>query len=190
MGDPNKRARGNADSLFDTSKGITSTASNRSDTTFNSLFPQYSKDVTNPTGFGAGDLSAINTAGQESTAGGVAAAEGKAKLGAARTRNLGASQGVTDDAARTAIQQNSKNAVDTMVKNAQLKQQQRSQGLAGLSNLNSTSVDELLKSMNIGNEAIGNEIKAAKPTFMQNFTGLLGSLGQLGQGVGAAAKGF
>lgn len=102
---------------------------------YGSLAPQLESEAAHPSGYTPTQLSAMNTAGQQSAGGSMAGAVGQGGLLAARTRNAGAPASAIDSASRNASAVASKAALGTQTRNADLQQQQRQAGLSGLGNL-------------------------------------------------------
>lgn len=102
---------------------------------YSTLAPQLMTEAAHPAGYAPSDMSAMNTAAQQTAGGSQAAAVGQGGLLAARTRNAGAPAAAIDSAARSASQGLSKASVGIQGKNADLKQKQQQAGLSGLGNL-------------------------------------------------------
>ena len=178
-----------ANQLFNQSQGVANTAENNTNTLFNTLFPLYEGEATNPQGFGANDLAAMNTASQQSTGGAVSGAVGAGDLEAARTHNSGSFQAAGDEAAREGMRQNSENAVNIQGENAKLKQTQQQAGLAGMAGLEGQSQNELLASMGLGDQDVNTEINAGQSGWLQNFMKLISTFSQGTQGAGTLLSG-
>lgn len=199
-----RQAQKNAQSTYNAAQGVQSQGSalenqalTNSNAIFNALMPQYEAEATNPSGYGASGIAAMDTAAQQSTGGSTAGAVGKLNQMAARTRNKGGFQIAGDEAARQGARQNSQEAVQVQSANEQLKQQQKQAGLVGEAGLYGENLSTILGALGAENSSLGqqtgannSEVNAGNSGWLQNTMGLLGSLGSLGSGVGAAAKGI
>jgi hypothetical protein len=165
-----------ANQLFGESQQQAAGANANATAAYNQLFPAYSAEASNPTGFGASGLAATNTAAGESAAGSGARARGEAALSATRTRNAGGYTAGADAAGREAAVNQSDAALQSTVANEKLKQVQKQQGLAGMAGLYNTNVEEALRAMGLSSQAINDAIQSGKSGWMQNMTGLVGAL--------------
>jgi hypothetical protein len=114
-------AQRNSDTLTSNANGI-----------FSTLTPALTAAAANPTGFGATTKANMNTAAQQSLGGATAGAVGQGGLLAARTRNAGGADAAISDAVRSTGQQFSENALDTEVRDAEMKEGQKQSALKGL----------------------------------------------------------
>jgi hypothetical protein len=130
---------------------------------YGSLAPAYSAMAFSPQGYGPTELAKMNTASQQSLGGSNAGVTGQAGLQAARTRNAGGSAAVLDAASQNAMRQNSANALGTEVANANLQQQQRNEGLAGLSSLYGQNINAELGEQGISNQALSQAAQIQNP---------------------------
>jgi hypothetical protein len=121
---------------------------------YSTLAPALTAEATNPQGYSPTDLAAMNTASQESAGGSTAGAVGQGALYAARTGNAGAATDAIDASARGGMQQNAKDALAIQGENADLKEQQRQQGLGGLSSLYSTDLSGANNALGTSNSAL------------------------------------
>jgi hypothetical protein len=172
-----------AQNTYNTSKGLESGAESNATNLYNQLMPEFSQEATNPQGFGAADLAAMNTASQQSTGGAVASAKGEGALEAARTRNSAGIAPSIEESARDAMRTNSENALNIQGANAKLKQQQQQEGLSGLSNLYGTNTNEVLSSLGLQNAATNDYVNAGNSGWFQNMTGLMNAGANVAKGV-------
>jgi len=107
---------------------------------YSSLAPQLMTEAAHPAGLDPTDLAAMDTAGQQSAGGGVAAATGQGSVLAARTRNAGGADAAIAESTRTAGRNLGETAVETRGKNAGVKESQHQAALSGLEGLNSTEL--------------------------------------------------
>jgi len=131
-----------------TAQDLSNTYSGNAGSLFSTLEPTLATEAAHPAGMAPTDLAAANTAGMQAGGGTQAAAEGRGALRAARTRNIGGGDAATAEAARSGGQQASNSALQTVLKNAALKQTQQQSGIKGLEGLFSENLAG-------GNQALG-----------------------------------
>jgi hypothetical protein len=165
-----------ANKTFGETQGVYNQDSANASSLYNSLFPQFTAEATNPQGFGATDLAAMNTAAQQSVGGSTAGAVGQGTLRAARTRNSGGADTALDSAVRSGQQTLSEDALGIQGENAMLKQQQKQAGLSGLSSLYNTNQSGLLSALGLGNQATQVGTQAGQSGWFQNMVGLINAL--------------
>ena len=142
------------------------------------------------TGFNPTDLNNMLVAQQEGVGGGNAAISGEGKL--IGLRSHGTAGGIAPalaEAARAKGRTLATGGLEVSNANAQLKQQQQQQALNALQGLYGTDTSNQLKDMGLSAEALQNELAAGRQGWLQNTEGVMSSLGQLGQGVGAVMGG-
>ena len=148
-------------------KGV-QTAQNNAGNLYAGLEPQLESEATNPQGFGATNLANMNTASRQALGGSTAGITGQGELTAERTGNSAGVTGALDQAARTADQTQSENALNVQDQNAMLEQQQQQSALGALQGLYGT---------NVGSEApLINAETAAGPGWEQTLFGNQGLL--------------
>jgi hypothetical protein len=130
-------ALGNSNTLNTNAQGV-----------YGSLAPTLAAEVAHPAGYSPSDEAALNTAAQQSAGGSQAAAVGQGGLLAARTRNAGAPAAAIASSARSAGQGLSQAALKIAGQNADLKNRQQQEGIAGEEGLYGTGVSG-------GNQALG-----------------------------------
>jgi hypothetical protein len=157
---------------------------------YGSLEPQLESEATNPQGYSKSDLSAMQTASAQGLGGSTAGITGQANLNTARTRNSAGYGADLDQAAQTADQTQSQNDLDIQAANANLKQQQQQTALSSLGSLYNTGVSAGESYYGMAPSTINAQTNAGNSGWLQNTEGVLSSLGSLGGGVGAAAKGL
>jgi hypothetical protein len=139
------------------------------------LAPTLTHQITNPEGFAPEDLSAMNTASQQSLGGSNAGIEGEGMLRAARSRNAGAGDAATAEGAREAMRRDSQNAVTIKANNALEREKNRNAGVAGMGQLYGENQDATLKALGISNEALNIKDRPGFwETFGDSFAGSLG----------------
>jgi hypothetical protein len=124
------------------------------------VMPFLTNELTNPQGYGAQTLNQMQTAAGQATAGAGGAANEAAQLNASRTGNTAAVPGVIDNTARTAMQTQSKNALNIAQQNALLKQQQQQAGESGLAQMYGTDVSAALNALGLSTSAINAQTAA------------------------------
>lgn len=180
-----RQQQGQANQTFGEAQNQYKLASSNSNALYNSLFPQFSAEATNPKGFGSGDLAAMNTAAQQSVGGSTAGAVGEGTLRAARTRNSGGFDTALDSSVRSGQQTLADAALGVQGENAQLKQQQQQAGLSGLSGLYGANNSMMLSALGLGNQATQAGTQAGQSGWFQNLTAGMNAAGNV---AGAAAK--
>ena len=128
------------------------------------LLPAYSTEAAHPMGFAPNDLAGMNTAAQQSEGGSMAGAVGQGNLEAARNRNSGSFAPALDSAATGAGKTLSQDALGVNEQNAQLKEQQRQQGLQGMLGLYDTSTAAGMNALGESNNAVNAGTGAAQQT--------------------------
>jgi hypothetical protein len=184
-----RQGTSNAQKSFNESQDTYNTAQGNSNSLYSSLFPAFTAEATNPQGFGATDLAAMNTASQQSIGGATAGAVGQGSLRAARTRNSGGQAAEADSAVKSGEQTLSQNALGIQGENAALKQEQKQAGLSGLSGLYGENNSTMLSALGLGNQATQVGAQAGQEGWFQNMTGLINSLGNAAGGAGKLAEG-
>lgn len=186
----------NAQGIYNTATGSNALHESNANQLYDFLTPQYESEAINPQGYGGPELSAMNTAVQQSTGGATAGAVGQNALTSQRTRNLGGMQTANNDSARTAAEINSQKALDIQGQDARLKEQQRQSGLSGLAGLHGVELDSALKDLGIANNSLNTEnqstqdyTNAGQSGWLQNTIGIINALGNLGKGAGAVGLG-
>jgi hypothetical protein len=154
------------------------------------LVPTLERDINNPTGYTPSQSNAMLVAGEQGAGGATAGVTGQAGLNAMRTRNSGAMSGVLDQAARTRGQTLSENALNVQNQSARLAQSKRADALRQLQGIYGTDVSAQLGAMGQVAPDVNAGVNAGQVGWLQNTEGILKALGELGGGVGAAAKGF
>lgn len=125
---------------------------------YGSLAPQLEAQSVSPSGYAPSDMAAMRTAAMQSAGGTQAGATGAGRLYAARTRNSGGIGNAIASSARTAGQQLGQESVGIEAQNAQLKERQRQQALAGLGNLYGTDLGAEERALGLSNEALSDEM--------------------------------
>jgi hypothetical protein len=140
------------------------------------LVPQLEADVNNPQGFNAATRNDMLVQGLEGAGGASSGIVGQEGLRAARSRNVGGSAGVLDEAAREKMRTSAGVGLDVATKNAMLQQQQRQSALQGLQGLYGTDVNAQLKAQSLVPEDIDAWAKANQTGWLQNTAMMLTAL--------------
>src|SRR5579859_6727030 len=126
-----RQAQNQAQNTYKSASNLTGASEGTAGSLLNSLTPAYAQEATNPQGYGPTTEAAMKTGSMQSTGGAVAGAVGQGGLMQARNRNSGAIAPVLDKSVRDASKINSGNNLNIEVGNAELKQRQQQEGLAG-----------------------------------------------------------
>jgi hypothetical protein len=184
-----RASAGAAQKQLGTTNAIGSGYNTNAGNIYSSLEPQLKQEATNPQGYQPQDLAAMRTGARQAGGGATSGITGQGDLEVARTKNTAGYNATLDQAARTGQQTGSEDELGIEAANANLKQKQQQSALTSLGNLYGTETGA-------GESYYGmapSEINAwtnASPGWAQTMQGFLGSLGQIGGGVGAAATPF
>jgi hypothetical protein len=185
-----RKAQNQAKDTFNQAKGISATTGANANGIFPGLLQQYQVEATSPRGIGPEGITAENTASQQSIGGSTAGAVGQNNLMAARTRNKGGFQIANDESVRSGQRQNSTNAVDTLARDAQLKETQRQMGLAGENSLFGQNLQASLGALGAENGSTQALTQAGQSGWFQQMLGVINALSQGAQGAGAVMTGM
>lgn len=150
------------------------------------LVPELTKEALHPQGFNPTDLNAMLVGGEQSAGGANASIAGEAGLRAARSRNNASLSSVLDEATRAKTRQMGENALGVQGANAHLKEQQRQEGLAGLSGVRSGDMHADLEAQGLVPQDIKAWTDASKTGWLQNTLGVIDTLA----GAGKSAAGL
>jgi hypothetical protein len=151
------------------------------------LVPQLQQDVANAPGLGTGTTNAMLQQGLGAAGGAASGIVGQEGLRAARSRNVGGSAGVLDEAAREKMRTSAGVGLDVATKNAMVQQQQRASALKQLEGIYGTDVGAGLKAQSLVPEDIDAWAKANQTGWMQNTAMMINAIGG-GAANAAAAK--
>ena len=126
------------------------------------LFPFLGSELNNPQGFGSDAVAKMLTQGGEAVSEATGAANEAAQLQASRTGNSAAVPGIIDSTARSAMKQQSDNALNVNIKNAMLKNEQQQDAAKALQGIYGEDVGGALKAMGLQNESLGENAAASK----------------------------
>jgi hypothetical protein len=165
-----------ANQTFGESTDVYNKDSGNASALYNSLFPQFTAEATNPQGFTPGEKASMDTAAQQSVGGSTAGAVGEGNLTAARTRNSGGLDTALDASVRSGQQTLSGDALGVQNEDAMLKETQKQEGLSGLSSLYGTNQSGMLSALGLGNQATSVGTQAGNSGWFQNMLGLMTAL--------------
>lgn len=137
-----------------TANGLATGYNNGAAATGSILTPTLNRMVTAPAGYGAQTVNNMTTAATQGAGGGAAATVGGALQRAAATNNAGGAAPVTSQAGRDASVQLSDAALGIQNQDAQLKEQQREQGIQGLTGMYSTDVGAGENAIGLSNQSL------------------------------------
>ena len=140
------------------------------------LVPTLKADVTNAPGLGEAGRNAMLGTGLGAAGGAASGIVGEEGLRAARSRNVGGSAGVLDEAAREKMRTSAGVGLDVATKDAMLKAQQRAGALKQLEGLYGTDVGAQLKAQSLVPEDIDAWAKANQTGWVQNTAMMIDAL--------------
>lgn len=152
---------------------------------YSQLMPQYTNMALNPEGLSPTDKASMNTASMQSSGGSTAGAVTQGNLQAARTGNTGAYQTSLSEAVRRGMQESGDNALKTDLVDTGLKEQQRQEGLSGLSGLYNSNLGASTGELNAENQSTQALTQAGQSGWLQNMTGIMGAVGSVGSAAGS-----
>jgi hypothetical protein len=112
------------------------------------LSTAFATEAAHPPGINPTDLARMDTSVMQTVGGSNASAVGQGALKAARTRNAGGADAAIAEAARTGGETASRGILANRMKNADVQQEQRREGLSGMNSL-------FAENMTGGNAALG-----------------------------------
>ena len=140
------------------------------------LTPFLTQEMLHPQGIGQTGLSAEEAAAQAGAGGAASGLTGAANQRAAVSRNAGGFSGALDEVARERMKAAAGSSEGITAQNEQLKQTQANQGAEGLNSLYGTDTSGMLGAQGHEAEDINAQVNAGKTGWLQNATGLLGTL--------------
>ena len=171
-----KKATGAAQSAAGTAAKTGGTYGEEASDIGSTLVPTLKQDVNNAPGFTPEQQNAQLVAGEQGLGGATSSIAGEAGLRAVRSRNVGSTAGVLDEAAREKMRQSSTVGLDVAQKQAELQQAQRAQALKQLQGLFGTDVEAGLKAQSLVPEDINAWANANKTGWLQDTEGVLNTL--------------
>ena len=185
-----RSAAGAAAGAAKTAKNVGATEQTNANQIGNSVIPGLEREAQNPAGYSPTDLNSMLVANQSGAGGANSAVTGEAGLAGARTRNGGGYTAALDEASRQKGKQESMGNLDIASKNAGLKNEQQQFAQKSLQGLYGTDTDAMLKAMGLVPQDIQAQAAADKTGWVQDLSGIMSSLGQLGGGAAAMKKAF
>jgi hypothetical protein len=180
-----RKTQQQASTTFGDTQNVYGNAGQESNNLYDTLFPEYQAEATNPQGFGSKDLAEMKTNAEQSVGGSTAGAVGQGELEAARNRNSGGEAAALDQSAEEGDQALSSADLGIDTANAELKQQQQQAGIAGEAGLYGTTNSDMLQALGLGTGAVNAETQAGSQGWLQNLTGVLNSV----KGAGTTTSG-
>lgn len=154
------------------------------------LVPFESRQLQNPSGMSQQDIGQQLTAGLAGAGGATSGLAGAASKDAATSRNPMGFSSALDSAARSRDAAAAHTSEGIAANNANVKLDQQNQAgktLSGLYGMNANAQNEAAR--NVTGD-INAQSQANNTGWLQNFTGILNSIGKLGQGAGATMSGM
>jgi hypothetical protein len=171
-----RQQQGQANKTFGEAQGVFGDSQGKSNALYSQLFPQFSAEATDPTGFGAKATAEMKTNAEQSIGGGQSATVGQGNLTAARTRNAGGFGSALDESARDSKRALSSADLGVDSENAALKEAQKQEGLSGLSSLYGGNNSTMLSALGLGNQATQTGTQAGQSGWFQNFLGAINAV--------------
>lgn len=170
--------------------GVAGQAGANANQLYSSIVPGLIRQAQTPQGFTPEQQNRQLVASQEAAGGGNAAITGEGRLAALRTKTAGGFAPALDEAARQKGRILSTNALDIQNQNARLGLQRQAAAQSQLGQLYGVNTGDQLKAMGLQSQDLENQLRAGQQGWVQNVNQSIAALGQLGGGVGAAAKGL
>src|ERR1700722_16582488 len=187
-----RQAKNQATKNYNQANQLETAALGNSTALYDQLDPTYTQEATNPQGYGAPDIAAMDTAAEQSAGGAEGSAVGQGNREAAANRNSGSFAPALDEASRAAGRNFSADALSVQNKNADLKQKQRQEGISGLSGLQGEQNSDILGSIGLENQSTNSLVNAGNSGWFQNMMALMkqfGGSGSLPQSSGSGGSG-
>jgi len=135
---------------------------------YGNVVPGLEQDANNPTGFTPIEKSSIVTSTGEALGGVNSGATGEAKLNAMRTRNASGFAPALAESARAQGRNQASANLRTNIADAQLARQKQEQARQMLVGLYGVDTSDMLKSMNLSDEALQTQLAAGRQGWQQN----------------------
>lgn len=152
------------------------------------LTPFLTQRLLNPSGYSQGDMGAMLANAMGSAGGATSAITGQANLQAGRSRNDAGFSTALDDAARQKTAAAASTSEGVAANNANLKQDQSNNAAKMLSGLYGTDVGAQDSELNTANNATATGVEAGKSGWLQNLTGIIGTLSGGASGAASLLK--
>lgn len=179
-----RQQQGQATNTFNTATGNASQYGNDATGIGSTLTPFLTQRLLNPSGYSQGDMGAMLANAMGGAGGATSGITGQANLQAGRSRNDAGFSTALDSAARSRTAAAASSAEGVAANNANLKQDQSNSAAKMLSGLYGTDVGAQDASLNTANNATQTGIQAGQSGWLQNITGLLGTLSGGAQAAG------
>jgi len=176
----------NAKNAGSTAAGYGSTAADVG----SSLLPFYTSEMRAQHGFTPGQTNEMLTAAEAGAGGAIGGASGQLADEAARTRNASGFAKNLDQMARDRSKAAAGSSEGIAAEDVMGAKKLNQEGAAGLGEMYGTDVNSQLKAMGQQDTDVNTAIQAGKSGWLQNLTGVLGTLGQGASGAGSIMKGM
>ena len=183
-------ATGQAKAQGQTAGSVAGNAGANANQIYSSVVPGLERQAQTPQGYTPQQLNSMTTAAAGAVGGANAGITGEGRLNAIRTRSAGGLAPILDEAARSKSRTLANANLGIQNENANVGLQRQAGAQRALEGLYGTTSADQLKAMGLQNQDLTTQLQAGRQGWLQNTEGMLTSLGQLGQGVGAAAKAF
>lgn len=154
------------------------------------LTPELQKWTVNPPGYGAMGLARMETSAMQAAGAKTGAAQEASRLRAMRTGNAAAMPALEAAEAQGGAQAAGSTVEDILARNEMLKSQQRQQAVGELGNMYGASMRGDIGAQEIVPHDIGANLAAGQQGWLQDTMGIMGALGGMGTGAGAAMTGY
>ena len=152
--------------------------------------PYYSQEMKEQHAFTPGQTEELLTAEASGLGGAAGDTEEAARLHAARTRNESGFTKALDESARERNKSAAASAEAGGAKDVEMAKAANQAGAAGISQLFGEDLNATSRESQAQNQAIQDEIEAGKSGWLQNLTGVLGTLGSMAGGAGSILQGI
>ena len=149
------------------------------------IIPQLEKFTLNPPGYGPSGLATMKTEAEAAGAATTGRAAQDAKLRAMRTGNVAGLGSEETALAEAGARGTGANIQNILSEDARLKETQRQNAFSGLENIYGKNISGQLESASQIPADIDATLKAGQSGWLQNLSGVLGTLGGLGTGAGS-----
>lgn len=171
-----RQQSGQATNTYNTATGNSANYGGDASQINGTLTPFLTQRLLNPSGYSQGDMGAMLANAMGSAGGATSGITGQANLQAGRSRNDAGFSTALDDAARQRTSAAANASEGVAANNANLKQDQSNNAAKMLSGLYGTDVGAQDAALNTANNATATGIEAGKSGWLQNLTGIIGTL--------------
>ena len=169
-------AQNQAKQTYQASQALGKQSGTNANALYGQLDPAFTAEATNPQGLNAQTKADMTTTGEQTTDRAVSGAMGQGNLTAARTRNSGGFAPALDESTRDAMRTNSDTGLKIGLADENLKEQQKQEGLQGLSSLYGTNNNDVLSSLGLQNQSTNTLANAGNSGWFQNTIAAINAL--------------